>query len=460
MNLLTREYRTIQSIAGPLLFVEGVQRVCAGEMVTILLDTGEERRGQVIELSEQHAVIQVLEQTAGLSPATTRLRFLQSVARIDLSRDLLGRRFNGAGLPIDQLPPVIPERRAPIHGSPLNPAARDKPAQFIQTGISVIDGLNTLVRGQKLPIFSGAGLPANQLAAHIVRHAAVPEEGGRGGFAIVFAAIGVPFRDAAFFLEAFEASGAMSHTVVFLNLADDPTIERLLTPRFALTAAEYLAFEHDFHVLVILTDMTNYCEALRELAMAREEIPGRRSYPGYLYTDLATLYERAGRIQGKRGSVTQLPILTMPDDDITHPIPDLTGYITEGQLVLSRELHRKGIFPPIDVLPSLSRLMNLGIGAGRTREDHRPWADQLYALYAQGRDLRRLEAIVGAEGLTEQDRRLLEFAGFFEQQFVHQGDQPRSLAETLELGWMLLSRLPRERLTRIRPELIERWAPR
>jgi V/A-type H+-transporting ATPase subunit B len=468
-DLLTRDYQTIRYISGPLLFVEGVKRVGLGEMVSILMPDGEIRRGQVIELSEQHAVIQVLEETAGMSLASTRVRFTENVAQMALSIDLLGRRFNGAGIPIDHLPPVIPERYDPIIGSPINPLSREKPSHFIQTGISTIDGLNTLVRGQKLPIFSGAGLPAKEVAAQILRQAKVVDPGsgfgGSGvgkrdqmeGFAIVFAAIGIPFREAAFFLEAFEESGATDHTVVFLNLADDPTIERLLTPRFALTAAEYLAFVHEYHVLVILMDMTNYCEALREIATAREEIPGRRGYPGYMYTDLATLYERAGRIRGKRGSVTQIPILTMPDDDITHPIADLTGYITEGQIVLSRELHRKGIYPPIDVLPCLSRLMNLGIGAGRTREDHRQVADQLYTLYAQGRDLRRLEAIVGEEGLTENDKRFLEFANLFEQRFVHQGSEDRSIQETLELGWALLKHLPRERLTRIKPEYLEKY---
>ncbi len=471
-DLLVRDYQTIRYISGPLLFVEGVKHVALGEMVSILMPGGETRRGQVIELSERHAIIQVLEETAGMSLASTRVRFTENVARMALSIDLLGRRFNGAGVPIDHLPPVIPERYSPIIGSPINPLSREKPSHFIQTGISTIDGLNTLVRGQKLPIFSGAGLPAKEVAAQILRQAKVPEEesarlpcptgrqaagAASGGFAIVFAAIGIPFREAAFFLEAFDESGATDHTVVFLNLADDPTIERLLTPRFALTAAEYLAFVHEYHVLVILMDMTNYCEALREIATAREEIPGRRGYPGYMYTDLATLYERAGRIKGKKGSVTQIPILTMPDDDITHPIPDLTGYITEGQIVLSRELNRKGVYPPVDVLPCLSRLMNLGIGAGRTREDHRQVADQLYALYAQGRDLRRLEAIVGQEGLTENDKRLLEFANLFEQRFVHQGNQDRSIQETLELGWDLLGHLPQERLTRIKPEYLQKY---
>lgn len=453
MDLLTREYGTLHSIAGPLLFVQGVRRVSIGEMVVILLPNGKERRGQVIEISERYAVIQALEATAGLSTTGTRLRFSESVARMGLSPDILGRRFNGAGEPIDGLPEILPERWVGIIGSPINPVARDKPAHFIQTGLSTIDGLNTLVRGQKLPIFSGSGMPAKEIAAQILRQAKVAGEATE--FAIVFAAMGITFREASFFLEEFEKSGVSEHTVVFLNLADDPTIERLLTPRFALTAAEYLAFTHNRHVLVILTDMTNYCEALREIATAREEIPGRRGYPGYMYTDLATIYERAGRIKGRAGSVTQLPILTMPDDDITHPIPDLTGYITEGQIVLSRDLHRKGIYPPIDVLPSLSRLMNLGIGEGKTRADHRGVADQLYAFYAQGRDLRRLAAIVGEEGLTEPDKRLLQFAERFEQEFVNQGGEERSLEETLLLSWKLFGLLPRERLTRIKPEFVQ-----
>ena len=467
MDLIAREYRTLRYASGPLLFVEGVRRVSIGEMVSIMLPNNEERRGQVIEVSDRHVVIHVLEEMTGIGMMNTRIRFSESVARMALTPDILGRRFNGAGDPIDGLPAPIPERWVDIIGSPINPVARDKPSHFIQTGISTIDGLNTLVRGQKLPIFSGAGLPAKEIAAQILRQAKVvrPEGGpdsaaepsSEADFAIVFAAMGITFREAAFFLDEFERSGVSEHTVVYLNLADDPTIERLLTPRFALTAAEYLAFTHHRHVLVILTDMTNYCEALREIATAREEIPGRRGYPGYMYTDLATLYERAGRIKGREGSVTQLPILTMPDDDITHPIPDLTGYITEGQIVLSRDLHRKGVYPPIDVLPSLSRLMNLGIGETKTRGDHRGAADQLYAFYAQGRDLRRLEAIVGEEGLTESDRRLLKFAEAFEQEFVNQGPAERSLKETLDLGWSLMSLLPKGRLTRIKPEFVQRY---
>lgn len=458
-DLITREYATVKGIAGPLLFVERVRAVSLGEMVDILLPSGETRHGQVIEISEQHAVVQVLEETTGLGVSGVRIRLTESAAMMNLSPDLLGRRFNGAGAPIDGLPPVVPEARMEIIGQPLNPVARDKPAHFFQTGISTIDGLNTLVRGQKLPIFSGAGLPAKELAAQILRQAKVrePETGETGSFAVVFAAMGITFRESSYFLNEFERGGVMEHAVVFLNLANDPAIERLLTPRYALTAAEYLAFTMGLHVLVILTDMAAYCEALRQIAMAREEIPGRRGYPGYMYSDLASIYERAGRIKGKPGSITQIPILTMPDDDITHPIPDLTGYITEGQIVLSRELHRKGIYPPIDVLPCLSRLMNLGIGPGKTREDHRAVSDQLYALYAQGRDVRRLAAIVGEEGLTDSDKRLLKFAQDFEQEFVNQGDREREIGDTLDLGWKFLRYFPKDRLTRIKPELIERY---
>lgn len=463
MDWITREYRTIRSIAGPLLFVEGVRWAAVGEPVSILLPRGETRRGLVIELSDRYVVIQVLDEMSGIGLSGTRIRFSESAVQMPLSPEILGRRFNGAGDPIDALPPPLPERWVGIGGSPINPAAREKPSDFIETGLSAIDGLNTLVRGQKLPIFSGAGLPANALAAQIFRHARILSDGSdlsdkpRAGFAVVFAAIGIPSREAAFFLEAFDRSGISDQTVVYLNLADDPTIERLLTPRFALTAAEYLAFALGRHVLVLMTDMTHYCEALREVSTAREEIPGRRSYPGYMYTDLATLFERAGRIRGRPGSVTQIPIVTMPDDDITHPIPDLTGYITEGQIVLSRELHRKGISPPIDVLPSLSRLMNLGIGEGKSRADHRGVADQLYAFYADGRELRRLEAIVGEEGLTAADRRRLEFAKRFEEEFIHQGGRRRTVEETLDLGWRLLCRLPKSELVRIQPEHLQRY---
>ncbi|MBI5044089.1 MAG: V-type ATP synthase subunit B [Nitrospirae bacterium] len=462
MDLITREYKTITRITGPLLFLEDVPKASIGEMVTIILPDGKDRTGQVIEVSERYAVVQVLETTVSMDVSGTSVRFSEYSAKLNLSLVMLGRRFNGIGEPIDALPAIIPEVRNDIVGMPINPVARDNPSDFIQTGISTIDGLNTLVRGQKLPIFSGAGLPAKEIASQILRQAKVlsssQQEKREGGeFAVVFAAMGITFRDAAFFHEEFEKSGALQNSVIFLNLADDPTIERLLTPRCALTTAEFLAFNYDMHVLVILTDMTNYCEALREIGAAREEIPGRRGYPGYMYTDLATIYERAGRIKGKKGSVTQLPILTMPDDDITHPIPDLTGYITEGQIVLSRELHRKGVYPPIDPLPSLSRLMNRGIGKEKTREDHRNAADQLYAAYAKGRDLRRLEAIVGEAGLSEIDKRFLKFAEEFENRFINQGDIERSIKDTLNLGWELFKILPKESLTRIKTEYIEKY---
>ncbi|MEK6677845.1 MAG: V-type ATP synthase subunit B [Nitrospirota bacterium] len=456
MDLITREYKTITKITGPLLFLEDVPKASIGEMVTILLPDAKSRTGQVIEVSEKYTVIQVLETTVSMDVSGTSVRFSEYSAKLNLSLDMLGRRFNGIGEPIDNLPPIIPQIRGDIVGMPINPVARDNPSDFIQTGISTIDGLNTLVRGQKLPIFSGAGLPAKEIASQILRQAKVGGMEGRG-FAVVFAAMGITFRDAAFFHEEFERSGALQNSVIFLNLADDPTIERLLTPRCALTTAEFLAFNHDMHVLVILTDMTNYCEALREIGAAREEIPGRRGYPGYMYTDLATIYERAGRIKGKKGSVTQLQILTMPDDDITHPIPDLTGYITEGQIVLSRELYRKGIYPPIDPLPSLSRLMNRGIGKEKTREDHRNVADQLYAAYAKGRDLRRLEAIVGEAGLSEMDKKFLKFAEEFENKFINQGNIERSIKDTLNLGWELFNILPKESLTRIRQEFVEKY---
>jgi len=455
MDLLTRKYRTTEKIVGPLLFVEKALNVSIGEMVRIILPEREEKKGQVIEVSEEHVVIQVLEETTGLSIHDVEICFTESVAKVNLTPDILGRRFDGIGRPIDGMPDIIPERRASITGYPINPVARGEPSDFIQTGISAIDGLNTLVRGQKLPVFSASGLPAKEIAGQILRQAMVVGEGER--FAIVFAGIGITFREASFFIEEFERGATLHLSVIFLNLAEDPAIERLLTPRFALTTAEYLAFEHGFHVLVILTDMTNYCEALREVATAREEIPGRRGYPGYMYTDLATIYERAGRIRGAKGSITQIPILTMPDDDITHPIPDLTGYITEGQIVLSRELHRKGVYPPIDVLPSLSRLMNLGIGDGKTREDHRELADQLYAFYAQGRDLRRVASIVGEEGLSEADRLLLRFADNFEMGYINQGDKTRNITESLDCGWDMLRRFPVDRFSRVRPEIMEKY---
>src|SRR3989337_2706441 len=425
MSLLTFEYQSITAIQGPLIFVEGVSAGSLGEMVDVCLSSGEARKGQILQIMEGLAVVQVLEGTSGIDTVSSKIILKGETAKIGVSLDMLGRFFDGLGEPMDGLSPIIPETRPDINGLPINPAARDKPAHFIQTGISTIDGLNTLVRGQKLPIFSGAGLPANEIAAQIVKHAKVigggPAQQGEQ-FSIVFGAMGITSREAFFFKKAFEESGALERTVAFINQAEDPTIERLFTPRSALTVAEYLAFEKGHHVLVILTDMTNYCEALREVGSAREEIPGRRGYPGYMYTDFATIYERAGRIKGKGGSLTLIPILTMPDDDITHPIADLSGYITEGQIVLSRPLFRKGVYPPVDVLPSLSRLMNLGIGMGKTREDHRGVADQLYASYAKGRDTRRLAAIIGEEGLSELDRRYLKFAEEFELLFIDQGE--------------------------------------
>ncbi|MBW9224031.1 ATP synthase subunit B [Methanothermococcus sp. SCGC AD-155-E23] len=453
------EYTSVSSIAGPLLIVEGVKGVAYGEIVEIITPSGEKRTGQVLEVREDIAVVQVFEGTTGLSTDRTRVRFTGETAKIGVSLEMLGRIFDGTGKPIDGGPEIIPEKKMDINGYPLNPVSRRTPDDFIQTGISAIDGPNTLVRGQKLPIFSGSGLPHNQLAVQIARQAKVRGEGER--FAVVFAAMGITSEEANFFMEEFKKTGALEKAVVFINLADDPAIERILTPRIALTTAEYLAYEKDMHVLVILTDMTNYCEALREIAAARNEVPGRRGYPGYMYTDLATIYERAGRVKGKKGTITQIPILTMPHDDITHPIPDLTGYITEGQIVLSRELHRKGIYPPIDILPSLSRLASKGQGKGKTREDHPKVMSQIYAAYAEGRSLRDLVAVVGEEALTERDRAYLRFADEFERRFVSQGkDEDRSIEETLDLAWELLTILPREELKRIPEELIEKYLPK
>ena len=460
MDLITREFQSIRYISGPLIFLEKVRKVSMGEMVDVMLSTGEENRGQVLKITEDYAVIQVLEGTSGIDTSKTKVRLKGEAAKFGVSEALMGRIFSGLGEPRDGIPNFIPEKRMDISGLPINPVSRDKPADFIQTGVSSIDGLNTLVRGQKLPIFSGAGLPANEMAAQVVRQASVKQahdaEGGEP-FAVVFGAMGISSREAFFFIESFKKAGAMDRTVMFLNLADDPTIERLFTPRIALTSAEYLAFEKGMHILVILTDMTNYCEALREIGSAREEIPGRRGYPGYMYTDLASIYERAGRIKGKKGSITLLPILTMPDDDITHPIPDLTGYITEGQIVLSRQLWKKGVYPPVDVLPSLSRLMNLGIGAAKTREDHRGLSDQLYSVYAKGRDIRKLSTIVGEEGLSDLDKKYLRFADEFENRFIGQGDANRSINETLSIGWELLKIMPKSAITRIREDLINRY---
>jgi len=455
MDLTTKKYQSISYVSGPLLFVDNAKGLSYGAIVEIELPDGSKKGGQTIEVSEKYAVIQVFEETRGLDLAKSSVSLKEDVARIPVSRDMIGRRFNGLGEPIDGLPPIVPEKRLAIIGEPMNPTSRAKPDAFIQTGISTIDGFATLVRGQKLPIFSGAGLPANEMAAQIVKQSRVLCD--KEQFAVVFAAMGITSREATYFITEFEKSGALAKTVVFMNKADDPTIERILTPRCALTCAEHLAYDHGMQVLVILTDMTNYCEALREVGTAREEIPGRRGYPGYMYTDLAQIYERAGRIHGRPGSITQIPILTMPDDDITHPIADLTGYITEGQLVLSRQLHRIGCYPPVDPLPSLSRLMNNGIGEGRTRKDHREWANQLYAAYATGRDLRKLVAIIGEEALTEIDRKYLKFAEGFEKEMIGQGQTDRSIEETLDLGWKLLSLLPVKELKRINKDHISQY---
>ncbi len=454
-----KEYTSITEIYGPLLVVEGVSDAAYGEIVEVELPTGEKRRGLVLESALNRAIVQVFEGTRGVNIGTTRIRFTGEVAKIGVSEDMLGRIFNGSGKPIDKGPEIIPEEKLPISGSPLNPAAREYPRDFIQTGVSVIDGMNSLVRGQKLPLFSGSGLPHNMLAAQIARQAKV--RGKEESFAIVFAGIGITHEEASFFIKEFRETGALERSVVFLNLANDPAIERIMTPRVALTVAEYLAFEKDYHVLVILTDITNYAEALREISAARYEVPGRRGYPGYMYTDLATIYERAGRARGKKGSITMMPILTMPGDDRTHPIPDLTGYITEGQIFLSRELYRKGIYPPIDPLPSLSRLMKSGIGKGRTREDHANVSDQLYAAYAEGRDLRDLVAVVGEEALTDRDRLYLKFADEFERKFINQGYyEDRSIERTLEIAWDLLSMLPERDLKKIKPEYIKKYHPK
>jgi len=464
LSLITKEYRTLSQIKGPLIFLERVTGAAYNEIVEITDPSGQVRLGQVLEIDRQRCMIRVFLGTTGLDLVQTKARFTGDVARLDVSLSMLGRVLDGSGHPIDGGSLIVPETSLDINGLPINPSNRTHPSEFIQTGVSAIDGLNTLTRGQKLPIFSGAGLPANELAAQIAAQARVRGTVGKSQdtavsdpFAVVFAAIGITHREASFFMDQFQASDAMERTVLFLNCADDPSIERLLTPRAALTAAEYLAFTHHRHVLVILTDMTNYCEALREISAASEEVPGRRGYPGYMYSDLASLYERSGRIKGNPGSVTQLVILTMPDDDITHPIPDLTGYITEGQIVLSRDLHHKGIYPPIDVLPSLSRLMNDGIGEGKTRPDHRAVADQLYALYAEGRDLRRLVAIIGEGALSADDRRVLDFARKFEEKVVGQGLVDREIASTLELAWELLGEMPAEQLKRIPREYIEKY---
>jgi V/A-type H+-transporting ATPase subunit B len=444
--VITRRYRGAHAASGPLLYLRNTFGAALGEWVAITAPGAAPRRGQIIDAGEEVTVVQVLEETIGLPPATADVTLTGEAASVVVGRELLGRALNGMGAPVDGLPAPIGDAIRPIWGAPLNPVRRARPRDFIETGVSAIDGLNTLVRGQKLPVFSGPGLPALDLAAQVVEGARAP----RGEpFAVVFVGLGITARETDAFVDRIEVSGARERTVLFLNQTRDPTIERLLAPRIALAQAEFLAFDAGMHVLVVIADMTHYCEALREIATAREEIPGRRGYPGYMYTDLASIYERAGVVHGREGSVTQLPILTMPDDDITHPIPDLTGYITEGQLVLSRELHRRGVFPPIDVLPSLSRLMNAGIGANRTVPEHREWADQLYAIYARGREARQMAAIVGEAGLIPADRRAMAFADRFELDVVGQGSTRRSLAETIEAGWRLLETLPREDLLRL-----------
>lgn len=450
-----KEYKTITRVAGPLVFVEKTEPVGYGELVTLRLSDGRMKHGQVLDSSKDLVVVQIFEGTSGIDKETG-VKFLGESLQVNVTEEMLGRILSGAGKPIDGGPDIIPEKKMDIIGAAINPYSREQPSDFIQTGVSTIDAMNTLVRGQKLPLFSGSGLPHSEIALQIARQAKVV--GQKENFVVIFAAMGITNEEAQYFMKGFEESGALDRSVVFLNLADDPAVERLVTPRMALTTAEYLAFEKDMHVLVILTDMTNYCESLREIGAAREEVPGRRGYPGYMYTDLAMLYERAGMIKGKKGSVTQLPILTMVGDDITHPIPDLTGYITEGQIVLSRELHRKGIYPPIDVLPSLSRLMNLGIGEGKTRDDHKGISDQMYACYAEGRDLRGLVAIVGEEALSQRDLRLLKFAAAFEDAFVRQRkDEDRAITETLNLGWNLVSPIPENELTRLSPKLKEKF---
>lgn len=456
---MRKEYKTIREVVGPLMLVEGVEGVKFDELVEIEQANGELRFGKVLEINGDKAMVQLFEGSQGLRISDSKARFLGHGIQLGVSPDMLGRVFDGMGRPIDNGPAIIPEKQLDINGSPLNPAARDYPAEFIQTGISAIDGLNTLVRGQKLPVFSGSGLPHANLAAQIARQAQV--RGSNEPFAVVFGAVGITFEEADFFISDFRRTGAIERAVLFMNLANDPAVERIATPRMAITCAEYLAYELGMHVLVILTDITNYAEALREVSAARKEVPGRRGYPGYLYTDLATLYERAGRIKGKPGSITQIPILSMPEDDKTHPIPDLTGYITEGQIILSRELLRKGVTPPIDVLPSLSRLKDKGIGRDKTREDHADTMNQLFAAYARGKDAKELAVILGDAALSDTDKLYAKFADEFERKYVSQGyNTNRTIEETLDLGWQLLAILPRTELKRIRDEYLDRYLPK
>ena len=456
---MLKEYHTIKEVVGPLMLVEGVSGVTYNELVEITQSNGEKRSGKVLEVNGDKALVQLFESSNGLRISDASARFLGRSIELSVSMDMLGRVFDGMGRPKDDGPELIPEKRMDINGEPLNPAARDYPSEFIQTGISAIDGLNTLVRGQKLPVFSGSGLPHAQLATQIARQAKVLGKDDK--FAVVFGAIGITFEEAEYFISDFRRTGAIERAVLFMNLANDPAIERIATPRMALTAAEYLAYEKGMHVLVILTDITNYAEALREVSAARKEVPGRRGYPGYLYTDLASMYERAGRVVGKSGSITQIPILTMPEDDKTHPIPDLTGYITEGQIILSRELYRKGIEPPIDVMPSLSRLKDKGIGAGKTRKDHAATMNQLFAAYSSGKEAKELAVILGEAALSDIDKMYAAFADAFEKEYVAQGyNTNRSIEETLDLGWKLLAMLPRTELKRIRDDMLDEYLPK
>ena len=455
---MLREYKTIEEVAGPLMLVKQVDGVKYDELGEIELPNGEIRRCRVLEVNGRSVLVQLFDSAAGLSLSESKVRFMGHGVELSVSEHMLGRVLDGMGEPVDGGAPILAQKKLNINGTPINPAARHYPSEFIQTGVSTIDGLNTLVRGQKLPIFSGSGLPHADLAAQIARQAKVLGDDAK--FAVVFAAIGITFEDADFFISDFRKTGALDRTVLFINLASDPAIERITTPRMALTAAEYLAFDCNMHVLVIMTDMTNYAEALREVSAARKEVPGRRGYPGYLYTDLATIYERAGRKMGSEGSITMIPILSMPEDDKTHPIPDLTGYITEGQIILSRELYRKGVLPPVDVLPSLSRLKDKGIGKGKTREDHAGTMNQLFAAYARGKDAKELMVVLGEAALTPTDRLYAKFADAFEAQYVNQGFyENRSIEQTLELGWKLLSILPRSELKRIDPKLVDRYLP-
>ncbi|MBO4950689.1 MAG: V-type ATP synthase subunit B [Clostridia bacterium] len=453
---MAKEYRTIEEVSGPLMLVRGVEGVCYNELGEIELENGEKRRCRVLEINGSNALVQLFESSTGINLSNSTVKFLGRQMELGVSEDMLGRVFDGLGRPIDNGPEIIPDKRMDVNGAPINPAARAYPNEFIQTGISAIDGLNTLVRGQKLPIFSASGLPHSNLAAQIARQAKV--RGTDEQFAVVFAAMGITFEESNYFVQSFTETGAIDRTVLFINLANDPAIERIATPKMALTAAEYLAFEKNMHVLVILTDITNYADALREVSAARKEVPGRRGYPGYMYTDLASIYERAGRQQGKNGSITMIPILTMPEDDKTHPIPDLTGYITEGQIILSRELYRKGITPPVDVLPSLSRLKDKGIGEGKTRADHSNTMNQLFSAYARGKDAKELMVILGESALTDIDKLYAKFADEFEKKYVSQGyEADRSIEETLDIGWELLRILPRSELKRISDKFLDMY---